>query len=489
MRSAPGADVRETHISCVFFSDDRAYKLLKRVQMPFLDLADRTVRLDAARREFDLNCRLAPDVYLGLADVHEGDQLVDHLLVMRRLPADRRLATLVAAGEADDCIRNVARTIASFHSTQPAILEAPSATPERLAANWADNFGVLRDCTDDVIPTAEQDRVEALATRYLAGRAPLLRRRIADGLVRDGHGDLLADDIFCLDDGPRIIDCLAFNDDYRIGDVLLDVAFLAMDLELIGGVAPASAFLDWYREFTDEHHPASLAHHFVAYRSHVRAKVACLRHAQGHTPSAATARAHHQLAARHLERGRIRMVLVGGGPGVGKTVTARGLGDHYACPVLSSDEIRRQRFGIPQDEHRFEPPGEGLYAPARTDAVYEEQLAQAELLVAHGESVILDASWNADRHREAARLAAERHHVDLVEIECVLDPTLAKERIARRLSNPDNPSDATPEVVDHLARSRAPWPTAHRVDTASPPAAVLRAAIDRVDESVDAADG
>jgi hypothetical protein len=28
----------------------------------------------------------------------------------------------------------------------------------------------------------------------------------------DGHGDLLADDICCLEDGPRILDCLDFDD-------------------------------------------------------------------------------------------------------------------------------------------------------------------------------------------------------------------------------------------------------------------------------------
>ena len=33
--------------------------------------------------------------------------------------------------------------------------------------------------------------------------------------IVDGHGDLLADDIFCMDDGPRILDCLEFDDHLR----------------------------------------------------------------------------------------------------------------------------------------------------------------------------------------------------------------------------------------------------------------------------------
>ena len=40
-----------------------------------------------------------------------------------------------------------------------------------------------------------------------------------------------------LSDGPRVLDCLEFDDELRYGDVLADVAFLAMDLERLG--APA----------------------------------------------------------------------------------------------------------------------------------------------------------------------------------------------------------------------------------------------------------
>lgn len=52
----------------------------------------------------------------------------------------------------------------------------------------------------------------------------LFDARIQSGSIVDGHGDLLAGDIFCLDDGPRILDCLDFDDklrwldgDFRIG--------------------------------------------------------------------------------------------------------------------------------------------------------------------------------------------------------------------------------------------------------------------------------
>jgi len=34
----------------------------------------------------------------------------------------------------------------------------------------------------------------------------------------DGHGDLLADDIFCVPDGPLLLDCLEFDDHLRYVD-------------------------------------------------------------------------------------------------------------------------------------------------------------------------------------------------------------------------------------------------------------------------------
>src|SRR6187402_3842244 len=115
------------------------------------------------------------------------------------------------------------------------------------------------------------------------------RRRA--GLVRDGHGDLIADDIFVMDDGPRILDCLAFDDAYRVSDVLADVAFLVMDVERLAGREPARRLLQAYCTYSNEHHPSSLAHHYVAYRAHVRAKVATMRWNQGDPTALDSARA------------------------------------------------------------------------------------------------------------------------------------------------------------------------------------------------------
>jgi uncharacterized protein len=83
----PFAAVRETHSGVVFLIGELAYKLKKPVRTAFLDFSTRARRLDACRREVKLNRRLAPDVYLGVAEVTGVDGCpCDHLVVMRRMP-------------------------------------------------------------------------------------------------------------------------------------------------------------------------------------------------------------------------------------------------------------------------------------------------------------------------------------------------------------------------------------------------------------------
>ncbi len=86
---------------------------------------------------------------------------------------------------------------------------------DALCRRWKDNIEQIRPLQGGVLGESDVDEVQRLAQRFLAGRAPLLEARIRGGRVVDGHGDLLTEDIFCLPDGPRILDCLEFDDRLR----------------------------------------------------------------------------------------------------------------------------------------------------------------------------------------------------------------------------------------------------------------------------------
>lgn len=471
--------VAETHSGVVFFFADRAYKLKKPVDLGFLDFSTREARRAACQREVDLNRRLAPDVYLGVSDVLDpSGEVCDHLVVMRRMPEDRRLSSLVLAG--DDVAPHLdalARLLAEFHASAERSAAADrAASAEALATRWRSNTEEMQPFVGRFVSAKAVAAVGALAVRYLDGRGPLFDQRIAAGKARDGHGDLLADDIFCLDDGPRVLDCLEFDDALRLDDVLADVAFLAMDLERLGRPDLGDRFLLTYRELAADAWPTSLAHHHIAYRAQVRAKVSAIRADQGVAGSAQTAEDLLALARRHLDAARIRLVLVGGLPGTGKSTVAAGLGETLGAVVLRSDVVRKELAGLAPDESGAAAFEEGIYRPEVTAATYDELLRRAESALGLGESVVLDASWSDAEQRQRARLVADATASDLVELRCALPTEVAAERMRARALHGGDPSDADAVIAAAMAAVADPWPTATALDTEPGPEDVLRAA-------------
>ncbi|WP_440106374.1 AAA family ATPase [Streptosporangium sp. H16] len=471
----PWAQIKETHVAVVLLLGDRVFKLKKPVDLGFVDFTTREARRAACHREVELNRRLAPDVYEGVADVLGPDgEVCEHLVVMRRMPEERRLAVMIRLGQpVEEPVLRIARMIAGMHARSPHSprIDQQGGRPA-LQSRWSASFDQVRALPDAVLEPEVVTEIERLTLRFLRGRDPLFAARVEEGRIVDGHGDLLAEDIFCLDDGPRILDCLEFDERLRFLDGLDDVAFLAMDLERLGAPRLAEVFLHRYTEFTADPAPPSLWHHYVAYRAFVRAKVACLRQRQEGPGSAGQARQFAELTIRHLRAGMITLVLVGGTPGTGKSTLAAAIADRLGYTLLNSDRVRKELAGIAPHQPAAAPFGEGLYDRERTERTYDELLSRAEKLLQHGEPVILDASWIDAEHRAAAEQLAQRTFSDLVALRCTAPPQLTAERLARRTGGV---SDADQAIAATMAARTAPWPAATEIDTG----ATARQALDR----------
>jgi aminoglycoside phosphotransferase family enzyme/predicted kinase len=461
----PRAEVYETHTAIVFFVGDRAYKLKKPVDLTFLDYTTTAARREVCEREVALNRRFAPDVYLGVGEFRspETDE-PEPVVVMRRMPDERRLSRLVQEGAfVDDALRAVARLLATRHAEQrrsPDVDE--QGTRDALASRWEATFAQIRALPGEGRPPEGVDDVERLVRRYLAGRDELFERRIEQGRVVDGHGDLLADDIFCLDDGPRVLDCLEFDDHLRYVDGLDDAAFLAMDLEQLGAPQHAAFFLAAYSEYSGDPAPSSLRHHFVAYRAFVRAKVALIQARQGTPGAQAAARRLTVTALRHLRTSAVGLTVVGGLPGSGKSTLSGALADRLGVPLLCSDRLRKELAGLPADRSAAAGYEEGIYTPEWTHRTYEALLDRASALLRNGESVVLDATWSDPRQREAALRRAEATSADLVALHCQVPDEVSTARLNTRAPGL---SDADLDVAAAMAATEQPWPQAVVVDT------------------------
>jgi aminoglycoside phosphotransferase family enzyme/predicted kinase len=461
-------EILETHAAVLFFVGDRVFKLKKPVDLGFLDFRRRADREAVCHREVELNRRLAPDVYLGVADVRGPDgELCDHLVVMRRMPAERRLSTLTRSGTPVLAeMRRLARLMATFHAGArrgPAI--SAEGTCDALWNRWNDTFTQLRRFRGGVLDADVADCVQRLTRDFVYGRRRLFDSRVAAGSIVDGHADLLADDIFCLDDGPRVLDCIDFDDRLRYVDILDDVAFLAMDLEHLGAAEAAREFLDRYAEFSGDHAPAALREHFLGYRAYVRAKVACLRHDQGDPAASADVASYAHLALRHLRAGVVRLILVGGTPATGKTTLAGRLADQLGAVVLSSDRIRKELAGLDPDRSAATDYHHGIYSAEWTRRTYGEILHRARGLLEMGETVVLDASWTDAAFRRQARDLADGTRSAVVELRCGAAPDTVAARLTQRATGHSGASDADRTIAAELAADMDGWPQADAIAT------------------------
>lgn len=465
----------ETHVSSLIFHDGWVYKVKRPVHFEFVDLSTPERRERICQNELIQNRRFAPDVYDSVIEIRDTEGVViDHAVKMRRMPADRRLSTLlVSYSEADRdralaALRDVARIMAVAHASAPrGPLIDDVAAGHNLEFLWLRSVSDMFTYDPLIVDQNLLRVVEWRAMRYLRGRSALFADRIAKGMIVDGHGDLLADDIFCLDDSPRILDCLEFDDQLRYGDVILDIGFLAMDLERLGRPELVASLLDWYAEFSNEHHPASLLHHYVAYRALIRSKVAALRSLEDPEAGAAS-RKLLRLCEQHLRAAEVVLVLVGGLPGTGKTTMAKELTLELAqsreWATFAADAVRKELAGI-GGQAAPAPFGGGIYSAAHTEATYRELLRRASFALSRGQSVILDASFVDQRWRSDATQLASESHSTLVALRCQAPSSITEQRMRARIRDVENLSDANAEIAAKMSAVEDPWSSAVNLDT------------------------
>lgn len=279
----------QTHLSWVFLTDDHAYKLKKPVRGDFADLRTIADRRRNCRAEIRLNRRLAADVYVGAIPLtcdasgrlaigsssggSRGGNVVDWLVKMRRLPQDRMLDRMIAAGLAASIdVDAIVEPLCRLYRAAPAAATSPDAYLRALAAAICATRDELRKPAY-ALPVDVIERAALIQLRMVDDGASLLGGRAASGRIVEGHGDLRPEHV-CMTAPPRIIDCLEFSRELRSLDAVDELAYLALECERLGAPELRGRIFDAYRRIGGDDPPASLIDFYQSYRASIRAKIA-----------------------------------------------------------------------------------------------------------------------------------------------------------------------------------------------------------------------
>ncbi len=474
----------DTHAAVVILAGDNAWKMKRAVRFPFLDYSTLEKREAACKREIEVNQTNAPRIYRGAVPVTQDadgslalgghGEPVEWLVHMTRFDETRTLDILaekgpLPAGMADQ----LAEIFAAAHAAAPQVDEAA-------AADWIDDLEAYVDqnraaflASPDLFPPERVRMLNAEANAMLTWIRPLLAQRGRTGSIRRCHGDAHLGNIVLIDEKPVLFDAIEFDDRIATGDVLYDLAFPLMDLVMHGQESAANRLLNRYLAETQclaNLEDLAALPFFMLMRACIRAKVAAARAANlsGQDRQAANDDAirHFQLAERFLDSPEPRLIAVGGLSGTGKSSLARALAPELGMPpgavVLRSDVERKLLFNAKMTEQL---PTEA-YTDTITQEVYARLCEKAEVALAAGQNVIVDAVFARPRERDGIAKLATILDVPFRGLWLEANPKLMEERVDTRVNDASDADIAVVRFQLRLDLGPIGWP---RVDASGSP--------------------
>jgi uncharacterized protein len=273
---------RETHMSWIFLSGEKVYKLKKPVRFSYLDFSTLERRHAACRAELTLNRRLAPDVYKCVTPLTRRGQslaiggpgeIVDWLVVMRRLDEDQTLERLLATRQlTTQQLNPLIAVLRRFYRRAPPVVVSPLVHLDRWRRNLADNRRILLDPRLD-LPATVVRRIGQRQSDFLRRRSSLLAERVQRRCIVDGHGDLRPEHIWP-GTPVQIIDCLEFNPGLRAVDSLDELAFLYVECRRLGAAEHGAHIVRRFADGLPGGFSPELFAFYCSYRAMLRARLA-----------------------------------------------------------------------------------------------------------------------------------------------------------------------------------------------------------------------
>ena len=465
-----GFELVETHISYVLLVGPFAYKFKKPVNFGFLDFTTLEKRRFYCEEELRLNKRLAPELYLAVVAVtgtEDAPRLggpgapIEYAVKMRRFPGTAQLDQVLARGElTPGLVEALARAIAKFHGqAEIASPDTPYGSASEVGKYALENFAQIGTGPEEIDARNALPSLRAWTETQLERHRDLIDARKRQGRVRQCHGDLHLTNMVLMDGEIVVFDGIEFNSALSFVDVMSEIAFLLMDLEVRQRPDLASIFLNRYLEETGDYEGLPLLKLYLVYRSMVRAKVAYLEYRAGTGKAACLARydRHLVLARRYAEPHPPGLILLTHGfSGSGKTVHSAALIPRLGALRIRSDVERKRLAGLSAEAKTESAVTAGMYDAAMTERTYERLKDLAGIVSGCGIPVIVDATFLARARREEFAALARSLGAPLRILDFRAGEATLRARIRQRGAEGHDASEADLAVLDHQLRGQEP---------------------------------
>jgi predicted kinase len=306
------------------------------------------------------------------------------------------------------------------------------------------------------------DRIEQWTQGQLLALRDAFTERKLNGFIRECHGDMHLRNMALLDGEIVIFDCIEFNKNFYLIDVMSEIAFVVMDLEDRQQTALARRFLNAYLQISGDYLGLRVLGFYKVYRAMVRAKVDALRTSQEQAGTPEYAQTlqdllqYLRLAESYTQPAQAILLINHGLSGSGKSVTTRQLLEELAAIVLRSDVERKRLFNIETNQHATALVDQGLYSPLAGEKTYAHLANLAKSLLLSSYSVIIDAANLKRAQREIFIQLAQALHCPYSILHYQARVDTLRQRVNHRMQSEHDASDATQQVLENQIKTAEP---------------------------------
>ena len=449
--------VKETNISDVFLTGEKAYKLKRDVKYPYVDYSTPEKRLAACQKELEICNRFAPGLCFGVEEVvsdkkgrifirsacsDKNAEVIDYLLVMREFEESMLFDNMADRGDLDRFeMMDTAEKIFGLH--QNAAVITTRNPVDIIRGRIYENNAMIRCFVPDIFDGEDVDALETAQLDALEKNRELLLKRQAEGKIRWCHGDLTLRNLAMWNGCVIPLNPIEFYDDLTQIDTLYDFAFLLVDMESKGQRRLASILFNHYMALSADWEGIPVLPLFLSCRAAVNAYVFAQRSAEIKDKREAALmanKAYEQLviSRRFLDQPRPVLVACGGLSGSGKSRIAREsapfIGNPPGAVILRDDVLRKNLLNTGLEEHLD--PSE--YTPELENKVFDQLCDECRRMLGAGQSVVADALFHDVRQRRAIEEVAKEMNVDFQGLWVDAPLEIRIERVASRKRNPSD---------------------------------------------------